>query len=209
MIHVLQGLFGSPSDFSFLKNDNVVLHDLYDQQLSIKLSPDDILIGYSMGGRKALELAKNVNFRLKKLVLLSSHPGIQNEDEILKRKIWEDEILSKMNQMSAPDFFNFWNNLPIFNSDLPISPIEEKRYLASKILFHDNRLSNQENYLPHIKEHANKILWVIGLKDEKYMQIAEDLLLPYDINVKGIDAGHRLFQSPHELKTLLQAEGIL
>lgn len=209
MIHVLHGLFGAPSDFAFLEGKDVVLHDLYDPKFHIDLKSDDILIGYSMGGRVALELADKVNFKIKKLILLNSHPGLSTQEEKNKRKSWENEILSNLNSLKPSQFFDYWNSLPIFEHDQPLLPISEERYEASKLLFDKFRLSNQPNFLDSVSKHLDIVLWIVGLQDEKYMSIAEEKLLPLDIAVKGIPGGHRLFQRPLELVSALKEEGIL
>ena len=75
MIHAFHGFLGSPSDLSFLKSENnlVHFHDLYEEDLSaIHIGPEDTLIGYSMGGRIAMEVAVRHAFNLKKLVIIRS-----------------------------------------------------------------------------------------------------------------------------------------
>ncbi len=61
VIRVFHGFLGSPQDFHFLKGDRVVLHNLYES--APVTSSEDTLIGYSMGGRLAIELAKKNGFR--------------------------------------------------------------------------------------------------------------------------------------------------
>jgi esterase/lipase len=68
MIHVFHGFLGSPGDFEFLENENVRLHDLY--QSIPETHADDTLIGYSMGGRLAMELAKKNGFKNYNLKLV-------------------------------------------------------------------------------------------------------------------------------------------
>lgn len=209
MIHVLHGFLGSPSDFEFLKGDEVILHDLYDKNFDPKINSEDVVIGYSMGGRIALELATKVDFNLQKLILINSNPGLVTEEEKDLRRIWEDSVLDRLKTMNVEDFFHYWNSLPIFDHDEPLAPIEEERFELSKDLFHNFRLSTQKNYLPLILKHLNRVQWIIGLKDTKYMTLAEEVLLPNDIGVSGIDGGHRLFQHPVELENILKDEGIL
>lgn len=209
MIHVFHGFLGGPSDFKFLQGADIIIHDLYAEDFNPTIAPDDVLIGYSMGGRIALELASKAQFNVKKIVLMNAHPGLETQEEKDRRKIWEDEVLEKLKTESREDFFDYWNSLPLFDFDTPLAPIETKRYELSKVLFDKFRLSRQDYFLPEMEQHKEKILYVVGVLDNKYFTLAEEVLLPHDITVKGIPGGHRLFQYPAELKTLLDNEGIL
>ena len=208
MIHVFHGFLGSPDDFSFLKSADVVLHDLYEMQTFPAVAEHDILIGYSMGGRMALELAYNCNFRIKKLILVSAHPGLSNEEERKNRVTFEADILFKLKELSRDQFLSWWNKLPIFSADLPIESSPE-RFLQSAELFEKYRLSKQKDFLPLLIEHKNKILYITGTQDKKYMEFAENRILPEGLKVKTINGGHRLFQKNAELIKILQDEGIL
>jgi hypothetical protein len=208
VIHVFHGFLGSPEDFSFLNSHGVTLHNLYHLTTPPVLEPDDILIGYSMGGRIALELAFSVNFNLKKIVLINAHPGLQTNEEIIERREFESRIMKELTTKSKDAFLNWWNELPLFHFDRPIEPSEEI-YKNSIDLFHKHRLSEQTNYLPDIIHHKEKFLIILGLFDEKYMELGSEFFVPHGVNVKGIPGGHRLFQYPNELKKILTDEGIL
>lgn len=209
VIHVFHGFLGSPDDFKFLKNDNVVLHDLYDLKSFPAIHPEDTLIGYSMGGRVALDIAHSINYKLKKLVLINAHPGLSSEDEKMGRARWERTVLQDLKTMDKDAFLEHWNNLPIFFHDAPLKDIPEDRYEKSHDLFERYLLSKQNDHLPELVKHKEKVLWIVGLFDEKYMDIASELLLPYDIKVKGIPGGHRLFQDEKGLLKVLTDEGVL
>lgn len=207
MIHIFHGFLGSPVDFSFLQRDGVVLHDLYEEK-DFHIEEGDILIGYSMGGRIALELAAKMNFNIKKLILLNAHPGPESEEERLERKIFEQKVLQELRTKTRTEFLTWWNALPIFTHDIPLSTSQE-RFDQSPELFERYRLSEQKNFLPEMIRNSEKILYVVGLYDEKYMELATELLLSQDLRVKGIPAGHRIYQNRDELLKLLEEENIL
>jgi pimeloyl-ACP methyl ester carboxylesterase len=209
VIHVFHGFLGSPDDFKFLQNSNVVLHDLYTMDSIPEINPEDTLIGYSMGGRVALDIALSIDFNLKKLVLINAHPGLSSEEEKMGRARWEQTVLQDLGSLSKDDFMEYWNNLPIFFHDRPLSEITEDRFKKSRELFERYLLSKQEDHLPNIVKHKDKILFIVGLFDEKYMDIVSEYLMPYDIKVKGIPGGHRLFQDEKGLLKVLNDEGIL
>lgn len=207
MIHVFHGFLGSPDDFSFLQGENVLLHDLYEMNDLPEIQPDDTLIGYSLGGRIALELASKNGFHLRKLVLINAHPGLVSDEEKAQRMNFETTVMDKL-ENNRSDFLDWWNALPIFKNDLPIK-VPEDRFRKSKSLFYQHRLSTQKDFLPEIIQHRDKILYLVGLGDEKYMELAQEKFLPHDIPVKGVEGGHRLFQKPDEVKIVLSEEGIL
>ena len=54
-----------------------------------RIPKGSILIGYSMGGRLALQFACRYPQHLSGLVLIGSTPGIADPDERLKRQKWD------------------------------------------------------------------------------------------------------------------------
>lgn len=207
MIHVFHGFLGSPEDFSYLKNSNVILHDLLDfNPQDIFIQEEDTLIGYSMGGRVALRLAQQLNFKLKHLVLLSSHPGLETDEERKERGFWENQVLEKMN---TPSFLEYWNSLPLFKNDKPIEEIPQERLTGFKLLFDEFRLSHQDNFLPLLGEYKQKVIYLIGQEDEKYKKLSQEKLIPLGLRCHLVEGGHRLFNHPESVLNVLSFEGIL
>lgn len=209
MIHLFHGFLGSPEEFLFLQGKDVVSHDLYLMDTLPAVSEKDILIGYSMGGRVALEAASRVQFNIKKLILINSHPGLQSEEEREQRKGFESKVMNLLSTLSKEEFLKEWNSYPIFKEDAPIKNLSNERYRGSKDLFEKNLLSKQKNYLPELIQNKDKVLYILGLKDEKYVDMAQELLISHDIEVKGIEGGHRLLQHQEDLKEILISEGII
>ncbi len=208
MIHIFHGFLGSPDDFSFLRQDDVILHDLYEMTSPPKIHESDTLIGYSLGGRIALELASSYQYKLKRLVLISAHPGLSSEEERVHRREFELKVVQGLQTKNRENFLSWWNGMPIFSSDHPITTTE-KRYLGSLNLFLKYRLSDQVNHLEEMKLHKNKILYLSGQYDEKYMDLASKILLPNQFHVKIFLCGHRVFQLKNEIRETLHSEGVL
>ncbi|HXH29610.1 MAG TPA: hypothetical protein VNJ01_02245 [Bacteriovoracaceae bacterium] len=206
MIHVFHGFLGSPSDLSFL-GQQVKLHDLYAEMLDPQITPEDTLIGYSMGGRKALELASSSGF--KKLVLINAHPGLATAEEKNQRAKWEDSVLDKLRTSSKEEFLTYWNSLEIFRSDAPLVDVSDEIFANSAELFERYRLSKQKYFLPLLEQYREKILWVIGSADEKYRTLAQTVLLPAGFRCAFVTGGHRLFQNQGELLGVLHHENVL
>ena len=191
MIHVFHGFLGSPRDFQFLNGPGISLHDLYKDIPTT--APGDILIGYSMGGRLAMELAKKNGFR--KLILINSHPGLTDDKEREVRSLWEEEVLERL---KIPEtFLAWWNELPLFHHDKPLRTLPKN----SEALFEKMRLSRQEDFLPFLKTNKSKVHWILGSDDPKYSMLTEVLK---DFDVQLVPGGHRLFQNPQVLEPVIR-----
>ena len=84
-----------------------------------------------------------------------------------------------------------------------------ERYRKSAEIFDRYRLSNQKDHLPMILRNKEKVLWIVGSLDEKYMDMAREKLLPNEIPVKFVEGGHRLFQHPELLLKILKDESVV
>ena len=210
MIHFFHGQFDHPSlwnnyKFSDCSIKTYNLYDLSEDEINnIKTNSDDVLVGYSLGGRIALKIASNNKFNFKKLILLSSHPGL-NENELQERRLWEEEVLLRLHTNSLNDFFNYWNSLPLFSESFDYRPLDRTLFKKSIQLFENNRLSNQQNYTTEMKHHKNKILYVFGYKDKKYTEIAWKLALD-GIETFGISSDHRVHLHKKTIQELIQRE---
>ncbi len=206
MIHVIPGFLGESRDFDFLKtHDEVMIHDLRKidaDGIGKLLSANDSLLGYSLGGRVSLEIADRLQFNLRKVILLASHPGLSSEMDRAERKKWEAVVLEKLTGNSK-DFFDWWNALPVFTNDLPLS---ERDLSGWANVFNRYLLSHQRNFLPLIQEHADKIIYLYGEKDNKYAQLAREEIAPLGISCHGIHAGHRIFQNKEAILKILREE---
>ncbi len=191
VIRIFHGFLGSPADFNFLKGDGVILHDLY--QGTPVTNSSDVLIGYSMGGRLAMELGMKNGF--KKLILINSHPGLTDDKEREIRSLWEEEVLERLTDTKS--FLTWWNSLPLFRDDLPLTSVPP----GSDLLFKKMLLSRQENFLPFLHKNRDKVHWILGEKDPKYSALKEMLS---DFDVHMVSGGHRLFQHPEKLLPLIQ-----
>ncbi len=210
MIHIFHGFLGSPADFSFLHSDGpIFLHDVYETDpLTLKIGQDDTLIGYSMGGRIAMEIAHKNKFNIKKLVIINSHPGLP-ESERKDRSLWEDSVLKRLIEATPETFLAYWNSLPLFSTDSPLTELSLEKYAKSEKIFDKYRLSRQRCFLPELEANRDKVLWIAGTQDRKYAEIARSLILPLNIPCIFMEGGHRLYQKKTELQALLQTRKII
>ena len=169
----------------------------------------DYLIGYSLGGRLALEMDYRFPCLFKKIVLLSSHPGIENKEKQHREKkiaFWQSLI-----DTSPETFLNAWYSQALFQT-LSKKKIMQKRKgfdtNAAKWALDELSLLKQPLLSDHIKKHSNKFLCICGAKDLYYRQLYSTL------NCKKIipDASHAIHvEKPnicykHILKHLLSSK---
>lgn len=204
MIHVIPGFLGSAEDFASLENSHI--HDLKEEtpeSIAALVGPSDTLLGYSLGGRVALEVAERLKYNFHSLILLAAHPGGLSPEEIQGRRAWEDEVLNRL-EAPAEDFLLWWNGLEVFRGDSPLKPRDLSGW---KEIFKRYRLSEQRDFRGAMTEHKDKIIYVYGSEDQKYAGIAQKLS-HLGIRTKVISGGHRLFQNTEEIKAILAEENL-
>lgn len=76
--------------------------------------PCDLLVGYSMGGRIALELAVTRAELVPRLLLLAASPGIEDADERVRRAFEDAQRARAILHDGLDDFVERWYRLPIF-----------------------------------------------------------------------------------------------
>lgn len=71
-------------------------------------------VGYSMGGRICLELYQKYPTLYKKMIILSSHPGLKNQEE--KDARWQEDLkwVDLLENRSLDEFLNAWYEQPLF-----------------------------------------------------------------------------------------------
>lgn len=210
LLVVFHGFMGSHIDFKFItdrfsKDFLIALIDLPGHGDSIdhsfkdwsdfsrhleeglnSLDQDINLLGYSMGGRVALELAFKIN-KLKTLTLESAGPGLILEKEKVKR-LKQDKELFKLikNQDDFNRFLDKWYAMNIFKGIKETSDYKSiinkkyesiKGYQESLVFF---SVAKQKDYRGHISEIASKTHFIFGHMDKKYTAFALEL------NEKGV-----------------------
>lgn len=165
------------------------------------------LVGYSLGGRIALHIAKQQPHALLSLVLESAHPGLQNEldkqQRILSDKRWAD----RLNALPLKQFLSLWYQQAVF-SDLTS---EQRQWLISK------RQSNNQQHL-HACYQATSLGWqqdcrdvlqqlkcpsyfISGEQDKKFQKIAsnwlEHLQQSAQANIPTSSVEQTLISQPH------------
>ncbi len=171
------------------------------------------LLGYSMGGRLALEYPQ----RFVSLTLESASPGIADDEERKARRQRDNRLADDIETRGIPDFVETWESLPLWDSQkrLPAHLLTAQRL---------GRLRNSKTGLagslrgmgtgaqPSLWESLPQLrlptLLVVGALDSKFRHInaAMAASIP-DARLAVIDdAGHNThLEKPAQFATLLAA----
>jgi 2-succinyl-6-hydroxy-2,4-cyclohexadiene-1-carboxylate synthase len=160
-------------------------------------APKFHLIGYSMGGRLALQYAKRHPERIEKLVIASAHTGLPSQEERQERLKIDAEWARQLLELPIDEFLKRWYDQPLFENFKPDFSMRRKQNpqeLALSLMHYS--LGNQ----PILN--LDRAIYIVGEKDLKYR-----LLHPEAILV--LDSGHVVhLENPKEFAKIL-AEKLL
>lgn len=207
LIIALHGFLGLPTDWTSWKNKindsqaqfqaiNLWTHPTLNSSLSFQQWTEAFisevesytrqgiqieLWGYSMGGRLTLSALTQAPSLFQRAVILSSNPGIENdEDRPIRLKqdlIWSHKFLMQ----DWDSLMKEWNQQPVFRETVT------ERQTLSKTQRHEHdfsrsalaqaldhwSLARQPNLCTLMKSLTLPIDWHVGSLDEKYLLIAQ------------------------------------
>lgn len=157
-----------------------------------KISPKPILIGYSMGGRIALQLQEHA----AAVVALSANPGLKSEEQKEIRRKADEEWAQKILHRPWREFLDEWYGQSIFASlhGKPLlKTIIDKRLKSGSRgnaqVMREMSLANQMA----VEEFSVPTLMMYGEEDWKFRDLYSTL--PEHVCVRGIkNSGHCLNQ---------------
>lgn len=172
----------------------------------------NILVGYSLGGRLALHALEKKPEIWQKVILISTNPGIEDEqhDNIgnseERQKRWLSDAYWAEEFAKSPweAVLRNWNSQPVFKGGAVEPPRVEtdfSREVLSLILTQWS-LAQQRNMREVISKYVQKIHWLVGETDEKFMALTEQLKNQIrDLQVEIVTgAAHRVpFDNPKNL----------
>ena len=166
-----------------------------------------IFVGYSLGGRIGLRLLEAHPNLFAHYVFISTHSGLTSELEKENRKRHDKKWINTIQNESWESFIYQWNAQDVLK-DSESRIRTEKNYNKDHLILAlgDYSLGQQKDYTNLIRQNQNRLTWIVGDQDLKFIQLAENLkqkkiLLDY----KRISSGHRiLFENPEELAMVIQ-----
>lgn len=140
------------------------------------------ILGYSLGGRIALEFAATYPHRLHRLILESTNPGITQPQEQKQRLAHDTAKAHSLEQDGTLAFLAQWYKQPLFGSllDNPeFQPIFQRRAQQSphelaKVL-RTMSIGNQPPRWDFLHSWDHQILYICGDNDQKYREIGKGL----------------------------------
>jgi 2-succinyl-6-hydroxy-2,4-cyclohexadiene-1-carboxylate synthase len=187
VIRTLSGFLGLPSDWDFLPWP----HAPYDG------AADEALIGYSMGGRLALEQAN----RFPKVIIISAGINAPDEERLQRDAAWSARFESE----DWSSLMRAWNAQPVFGGH--VVERHESDYdrveLARMLREHSPAVLAP----PRLEEISSRVLWVAGELDSRYVDIARVAVSRLQRGELWIcpNAGHRVpWEQPDALVARLR-----
>lgn len=209
MILALHGNFGTPEDFGFLggvpKLFAPCLWDFtcYTQReagfrlKSLAGTPPRGLIGYSMGGRLALQALADDPVHWDFAIILAAHPGLATESEKAQRRSNDREWARTVRSETWETISERWNSQPVFAGSPPtrMAGFETRREAIARG-FENWSLGCQEDLRRSLSRFARPVRWLVGSEDSKFRRIGDEMhgVFP-NFDLKVLDGcGHRILQ---------------
>jgi 2-succinyl-6-hydroxy-2,4-cyclohexadiene-1-carboxylate synthase len=176
------GKSDSPTDVNEYKTESLVNHlkNILDNLSISKV----ILLGYSMGGRAALNFAVSHPAKMKGLILESTSAGIKDEKDRTKRRESDKELASYIEENGTEKFAERWMDQDIFNtqrrfSDEKLKKIRRRIAGNSKTGLANTLRGFSTGKMPYLAESLNVIqspvLLISGEFDTKYCELNSEL----------------------------------
>ena len=129
-------------------------------------------VGYSMGGRVALNLAMARPDLVDRLVLVSTSAGIEDEEDRAARREADDELAAALEEQGIDEFLDEWLAQPLFADLTPeTAGLEVRRQNTASGLAAALRLLGQGSMEPlwrRLLDIRMPVLIVAGERDEAY-----------------------------------------
>ncbi len=207
-LHALHGFLGLPSDWTMFDTDVEKWDLITEESLESasmtdwgvwfsnqdQVKEEDILLGYSMGGRLALHALFQKPSHWKGAIFVSTHPGLTGEKERMERMHSDWALAKRFLTEEWDTLMEEWEAQELFRGvTLQRRESDYKRELLASSLFKWS-LGLQQPFSHLLKQVDIPILWVVGEEDHKFVEVSNHLEFSNPKSkvwvVKG--AGHRL-----------------
>lgn len=210
----LHGFLGSPDVWDGVVNElkhrgpmerlTLPGHGRTPSKADFEASPFDQpawLIGYSMGGRLALQFMTQHRDRVSGAILIGVNPGLRNEDERRERAAADSALAQKIRTDGLAAFVEEWERQPLFASQAELPAVTREHHRQIRMdhtpdgvawaleTFSVGRLPSTWAAL---KQNRVPIHVITGSRDEKFGQIAEEMVssIPHCTHTTIAGAGH-------------------
>jgi 2-succinyl-6-hydroxy-2,4-cyclohexadiene-1-carboxylate synthase len=187
LIRTLPGFLGLQSDWDFLPWEH-------------SATDGDVLMGYSMGGRLALQLLERQTFNAA--VIISA--GLNAPEEARKQR--DEEWARRFESEEWSSLMRAWNAQEVFGGH--VVDRREEDFDRAELARQLREYSPAVLPPPNLESIETPILWIAGERDARYVEIARRAVarLPHAELWICPDAGHRVpWEQPDALVSRLRA----
>jgi 2-succinyl-6-hydroxy-2,4-cyclohexadiene-1-carboxylate synthase len=145
-------------------------------------------VGYSMGGRIALQLALDSPDLVRRLVLISASPGLADHAERAARRERDDALAEHLEAIGVAAFLDEWLAQPLFASLPPTRAhrTERERNTAPGLAASLRALGTgaQQPLWDRLRELRMPVLLVAGVSDAKFVGVAQQMAEAIGVNAQ-------------------------
>jgi len=172
------------------------------------------LCGYSLGGRVALHVALAAPERVRRLVLVSTSPGIEDASERTRRREADRALADELKDGSYQEFVERWRSQPLFADEPPSvgalarADHRRNRPRALAAALRGIGTGEMEPLWARLGELEMPVAVVVGERDAKYRALGERMarLLPRG-RLSVVPGGHGLvLENPEAVAAVLRGE---
>ncbi len=180
------------------------------------VAPPVTLLGYSMGGRLALYAAIHYPHLIKRLILESASPGLEDAAERAARRQSDEALADRIEREGIEAFVHYWEQIPLFATQ---TPEQRDRLRAGRLKNAPTGLANslrgmgtgaQPPLWDRLGEVGEHTLLIAGERDSKFTAIARRMasLIPRADLAIIPHAGHTVHLEQPDVYTKIIADWI-
>lgn len=158
-------------------------------------------LGYSMGGRTALQVAVRRPEVVEALILEGATPGLEDATERAQRVASDEALADRIEREGVSAFVDFWEALPLFATQAALPAGRREAVRAGRLANRAGGLANslrgmgagaQQPVHDRLHEVAVPVLLIAGGLDQKFGAIARQMALTLPRATMQVveDAGH-------------------
>ena len=145
--------------------------DVEVDRLAARIEQPTTVAGYSLGGRMALGLACRHPYKVSRLILIGTHPGLDGPDARLRRIAEDDALADDLERRGLDRFFAEWDARPLFAKRRPPcrDGLEARSLARAMRSFSLGRMPSRWLGLSRL---PMPVCWVAGSLDAKFLHLA-------------------------------------
>jgi 2-succinyl-6-hydroxy-2,4-cyclohexadiene-1-carboxylate synthase len=173
------------------------------------------LCGYSQGGRVALHVALAAPERVRRLVLVATTAGIEDDAERAQRRRADGKLADDLERDPYEDFIERWRTQPLFAEDPPevgaLAREDQRRNRPDALaaVLRGIGSGEMQPLWSRLAELTMPVAIVVGNRDAKFQALGRRMaeLLP-DAQMTVVPGGHGLpLENPRAVAEALELQG--